>query len=253
MIELLFVWWNLQLSAGACGVPAFFETMEFPMPVHHRRAFLASGLALAAAGRVTAAADDLRGQRPVQDAAVKVEFPRRRIPVSFIIDDSTCLVNMGHFCMPQFHSCYPDRPAYQKPWQTYPREIPDAFVREFGEWCAEQGVKGKYSVVPYPACVGWLDRELPGWSRRALQDSLELVRSLLLPNWDVHPEMITHTRVIDLKTGRPLEEISPATMENSYPQQAQTADQLAEYLAYALRILRNCGLPCEGVTTPGGF
>ena len=223
------------------------------MPVHHRRAFLASGLALAAAGRVTAAADDLRGQRPVQDAAVKVEFPRRRIPVSFIIDDSTCLVNMGHFCMPQFHSCYPDRPAYQKPWQTYPREIPDAFVREFGEWCAEQGVKGKYSVVPYPACVGWLDRELPGWSRRALQDSLELVRSLLLPNWDVHPEMITHTRVIDLKTGRPLEEISPATMENSYPQQAQTADQLAEYLAYALRILRNCGLPCEGVTTPGGF
>jgi hypothetical protein len=42
---------------------------------------------------------------------VKVEFPRRRIPVSFIIDDSTCLVNMGHFCMPQFHSCYPDRPG----------------------------------------------------------------------------------------------------------------------------------------------
>jgi hypothetical protein len=227
--------------------------METFMPVHQRRAFLASGLALAAAGHLAVQADDLRGQRPVQDAAAKVEFPRRRIPVSFIIDDSTCLVNMGHFCMPQFQACYPDRPAYQKPWHTYPREIPDAFVREFGEWCAQQGVKGKYSVVPYPACVGWLDRELPGWSRKSLQASLELIRTLLLPNWDVHPEMITHTRVIDLQTGRPLEEISPATMENSYPQQAQSADQLAEYLAYALRILRNCGLPCEGVTTPGGF
>jgi pimeloyl-ACP methyl ester carboxylesterase len=45
-----------------------------------------------------------------------------------------------------------------------PPEIPDAFVRRFGEWSAEAGVKGKYSVVPYPACVGWLDRELPGWS-----------------------------------------------------------------------------------------
>ncbi len=220
---------------------------------YSRRTFLASGLAATAAGRLAFAAADLRGQRPSQDASAKVEFPRRRVPVSFIIDDSTCLVNMGHFCMPQFHACYPDRPAYQKPWQTYPREIPDAFVREFGEWCAEQGVRGKYSIVPYPACTGWLDRELPGWPRKALQDSLELVRTLLLPNWDVHPEMITHTRVIDLKTGRPLEEISPATMENSYPQQPQSADQLAAYLAYALRILQNCGLPCEGITTPGGF
>ena len=77
-------------------------------------------------------------------------------------------------------------------------------MREFGQWCAEHGVKGKYSVVPYPACVGWLDRELPGWSRQELLDSLQLVRELMVPNWDIHPEMITHTRVIDLKTGRPL-------------------------------------------------
>ncbi len=82
--------------------------------------------------------------------------------------------------------------------------FPDSFVREFGQWCAEQGVRGKYSIVPYPACVGWLDRELPGWSRRELQESLKLVRELMVPNWDIHPEMITHTRVIDLKTGRPM-------------------------------------------------
>jgi hypothetical protein len=30
-------------------------------------------------------------------------------------------------------------------------------------------------------------------------------------------------------------------------------DELAAYLAYALKILKNCDLPCEGVTTPGGF
>ncbi|MCA9051297.1 MAG: hypothetical protein KDA89_21315, partial [Planctomycetaceae bacterium] len=176
-----------------------------------------------------------------------------RVPLSFIIDDSTCLVNMGHFCTPQFAECYPDRDEYRKPWQTWPREIPDAFVREFGEWCAEQGVRGKYSIVPNPACVGWLDRELPGWSRTQLRDSLKLVRDLMVPNWDIHPEMITHTRVIDLKTGRPSETVSPATMENSFPQQSMSADELAEYLAYALRILRNCDLPCEGITTPGGF
>ena len=139
------------------------------------------------------------------------------MPLSFIIDDSTCLVNMGRYCMPQFATVYPDRDSYKKPWKNWPHEIPDSFVREFGQWCANHGVKGKYSIVPYPACVGWLDRELPGWSRRQLQDSLKLVRELMVPNWDIHPEMITHTRVINLKTGRPLEEISPATMENSYP------------------------------------
>ena len=69
----------------------------------------------------------------------------------------------------------------------------------------------------------------------------------------IHPEMITHTRVIDLKTGRPFEEISAATMENSYPREKKSVDELSAYLAYALRILKNCDLPCQGITTPGGF
>jgi hypothetical protein len=65
--------------------------------------------------------------------------------------------------------------------------------------------------------------------------------------------MITHTRVIDLKTGRPMEAINAGTMENSYPQEKKSVDELAAYLAYALRILKQCDLPCEGITTPGGF
>jgi hypothetical protein len=65
--------------------------------------------------------------------------------------------------------------------------------------------------------------------------------------------MITHTRVIDLATGRPLPEISAATMENSYPQGKKSVDELAAYLAYALQILKNCDLPSDGITTPGGF
>ncbi|RMF39478.1 MAG: hypothetical protein D6753_13700, partial [Planctomycetota bacterium] len=184
---------------------------------------------------------------------VTLELPCNRVPLSFIIDDSTCLVNMGKFCMPQFAAAYPTRNDYQKPWREWPSEIPDSFVREFGMWCAEQGVRGKYSIVPYPACVGWLDRFLPGWSQQELDASLQLVRELMVPNWDIHPEMITHTRVIDLQTGRPLADASAATMENSYPQQEVSVDYLASYLAYALRILNNCGLPCEGITTPGGF
>ena len=220
-----------------------------------RRKFLKTTAPAFAGAAIGLKAANALSQQPTRRPADGVEVlkPMARVPLSFIIDDSTCLVNMGHFCTPQFHECYPNREQYQKDWKRWPREIPDSFVREFGEWCSEHGVKGKYSVVPNPACVGWLDRELPGWSRRQLLDSLKLVRELLLPNWDIHPEMITHTRVIDLKTGRPMNEISPATMENSYPREKKSVDELAAYLAYALRILKNCELPCEGITTPGGF
>jgi hypothetical protein len=177
--------------------------------------------------------------------------PRCRVPVSLIIDDSTCLVNLAHFAIPAFAEVFPDQ--YHQPWRVLPREIPDAFVRTFGEWCHENGVKGKYSVVPYPACVGWLDRELPGWSKRELNASLELVRTELAPDWDFHPEMISHTWVIDTKTGRPYDERSDRFMENWRWTDSKSADELADYLAYALRILKNVGMPCEGVTTPGGF
>jgi hypothetical protein len=213
-----------------------------------RTAGVWSGLALAATARTGF------GARLLEPAAtVEILHPRMRVPLSFIIDDSTCLVNMGRFCMPQFATAWPDRAEYKKPWRTWPAEIPDTFLREFGVWCAEHGVKGKFSIVPCPACVGWLDRELPGWSRQDLTASLQLVRDVMVPHWDIHPEMITHTRVIDLQTGRPLPEISDATMENSYPQSRKSVDELTAYLAYALRILKNCDLPCEGITTPGGF
>jgi hypothetical protein len=228
-----------------------------------RRDFLRAGAAVAA-GLISGQAHPLlagpattaevpAGKRPSKAPGVEVLNPRDRVPLSFIIDDSTCLVNMGHFCMPQFRSAWPQNPIYRKTFKEWPREIPDAFLREFGEFCAEQGVRGKFSLVPYPACVGWLDRELPGWSRKELQESLKLVRELMVPRWDITPEMITHTRVIDLKTGRPIAEVSPATMENSYPPEKKSADELAGYIAYALNILKNCEIPCEAITTPGGF
>jgi hypothetical protein len=170
-----------------------------------------------------------------------------------IIDDSTCLVNLAHFAMPQFAEVWPDRDEYKKPWQQLPREIPDTFVREFADWCAERGIKGKYSVVPYPACVGWLDRFLPGWTHRQLVESIQLVQEHLLPNWDIHPEMVTHTWVIDTRTGRPYPERSARYMENWGWSEGRSVEELTDYLAYALRILRNIDLPCEGITTPGGF
>ena len=216
---------------------------------------LTSGLILPAAG-LSGPGTDARaqdaGSRPTKlPEGVTVINPRGRVPVSLIIDDSTCLVNLAHFCIPQFQEVFPNE--YKQPWKTLPREIPDSFVRKFGEWCAGEGVKGKYSVIPFPACVGWLDRELPGWSKRELNASLELVRSLMMPNWDIHPEMVSHTWVIDTKTGRPFPERTSDFMENWGWSVGKSADQLADYIGFALKILKNAGLHCDGITTPGGF
>jgi len=222
-----------------------------------RRGFLrtgAAGLAAAYAGLKAAGTwAQVPGDRAPACAGVRVVNPQNRVPVSLIIDDATCLVNLAHFAMPQFAEAWPKSKEYQKPWRSFPREIPDAFVRKFGQWCREHGVKGKYSVVPYPACVGWLDRDLPGWSRQELVESLNLVRTLLLPDWDIHPEMVSHTWVINTKTGRPYENRTERFMENWRWSEGKSVDELADYMSYALRILKNVGLPCEGITTPGGF
>lgn len=223
-----------------------------PQPSTRRR-FLASAAAAAWTGASTAGGlfAQAAGDRPDQSRGVHVENPRCRVPVSFIIDDSTCLVNLAHFAIPQFHEVFPDR--YKQDWKSLPREIPDSFVRKFAAWCHDHGVKGKYSVVPYPACVGWMDRDLPGWSKQSLDRSLALVRDELAGDWDFHPEMISHTWVINTKTGRPYPGRTQHFMENWRWTDGKSVDQLADYLSYALRILKNVGIPCEGITTPGGF
>lgn len=195
-----------------------------------------------------------QGERPQRPEGIKILNPRARVPVGIIIDDSTCLVNLNRFAMPQFDQAFGGKnPAYKKNWRDWSPEIPDSFVRRFAEWAAENGVKGKYSVVPFPACVGRLDRMLPGWTQKELEDSIGLVRSLIMPNWDIHPEMVTHTRVIDLKTGHPYPEFSTKYMENWDWTTGRSAEEIADYMAYALQILKNVGLTCEGITTPGGF
>ncbi|MHC4119506.1 MAG: twin-arginine translocation signal domain-containing protein [Planctomycetota bacterium] len=223
----------------------------------NRRDFLqktaAAALGAGAAFHTAGTMAQPRGERPAGAGDVTVLNPLNRVPVSFIIDDSTCLVNMAHFGIPHFATAWPDR--YKQDWRSLPREIPDSFVRKFGQWCREHNVKGKYSIVPYPACVGWLDRCLPGWSQKELDDSLKLVRDFMLDDWDIHPEMISHTWVINTKTGRPYPERTGHYIENTGSGFSKdvSVDEMADYIAYALRILKNVGLPCEGVTTPGGF
>jgi hypothetical protein len=221
-----------------------------------RRAFLQTSSAALLSSALTRelASAQIAGERPQRADGVSILNPRTRVPVGVIIDDSTCLVNLNRFAMPQFDAAFAgENEAYHKAWREWPHEIPDSFVRKFGEWAVANGVKGKYSIVPFPACVGRVDRMLPGWTARELSDSLELVRTLMMPNWDIHPEMVTHTRVIDTKTGHPFPDHTLRFMENWEWTTGRSVDEIGSYIAYGLRILKDAGLTCEGMTTPGGF
>ncbi|MDE0816774.1 MAG: hypothetical protein OSA92_03890, partial [Pirellulaceae bacterium] len=88
--------------------------------VFSRRKFLATGSTAFSALPALPAIAAVENAKP---KVVTVLNPQLRVPLSFVVDDSTCLVNMGHYCMPQFATAWPERNEYKKPWQTWPREI----------------------------------------------------------------------------------------------------------------------------------
>ena len=128
-----------------------------------------------------------------------------------------------------------------------PNTIPAAHAARWGEWCGEQGIRGKFSLIPFPAGVGRKDRGFPGFPERDLAEWLRVAREIMGPNFDLTPEMLTHTRVVDLKTWQLTEQWEQGEWVNP------PVDQLTEYIATAMQLLKNVGIACEGVTSPGAF
>jgi hypothetical protein len=170
-----------------------------------------------------------------------IENPLGRVPVSMILDDSCPVVNLSHFWIKLRHG----REAKNVP----SIEIPVAFLRKFGEWCLEHGVKGKYSYVPMPGGLGTIDLGLPGFPKSMVDEWIGATKEVICPNWDLTPEMMTHCKVVNLSDMMMTEEWE----QGEWAERPIPFDTLAPYIAAALRILRNCDLAAEGVTSPGAF
>lgn len=169
-----------------------------------------------------------------------------RVPLSLIIDDSAALVNVNYFWMRDHRG----RDTSERRWEDVPVVIPERFTREWAEWCAEHGVRGKFSVIPCPAGLGRIDEALPLFGRQQLESWLTMCRASIAPCFDITPEMLTHTRVLDTHTLRPLD---PEKWEQDEWVRFTAADHVDAYIELACRILVNVGLPPQGVTSPGGF
>ena len=182
---------------------------------------------------------------------MQVEITRHaldRVPISIILDDSTLLVNPNYFWMRDRNLV----DGQGRRWEDVPVVHPESFTREFAEWCLEHGVRGKFSVVPCPAALGRIDEGLPMFSKAQQKSWLKMCRDVIMPSFDITPEMITHTMVVDAKTCRPAE--SGAWEQYEWSTLPTDQEELVtEYIATACRILHNVGLTPEGVTSPGGF
>ena len=171
---------------------------------------------------------------------ISIENPLCRVPVSMILDDSCPVVNLSHYWI---------RLRRSVSTADMPVEIPVSFARKFGEWCAAHGVKGKFSFVPMPGGLGTIDLGLPGFSKAHVEEWINATKELIWPNFDLTPEMITHCKVVDLSNWMMTDEWE----QGEWAERPVPFDTLAPYIAAALRILQNCDIPAEGVTSPGAF
>jgi len=177
-------------------------------------------------------------------------------PLSLIIDDSCPVINKAYYWIQQRHDWRMRHRPNSSPggWEVHydklasmPRTIPADFAAKWGEWCGEHGVKGKFSLIPFPAGVGRIDRGFDDFPQRELTEWLRVAKEIIWPNFDITPEMLTHTHVVDLNTWRLTEEWEQGAWVDP------PVELLTDYIATAMQLLRNVGIPCEGVTSPGGF
>jgi len=188
--------------------------------------------------------------------SVVVENPLLRTPLSLIIDDSCPVINKAYYWIRQ-RDAWRRRHGITAPpsgWEKHvdklgqmPQTIPADFAREWGEWCAEEGIRGKFSLIPYPAGVARVDQGFPGFPRDEFDAWMRAVEEVIHPNFDITAEMLTHTHVVDLDTWTLTEEWEQGEWVDP------PLDRLPRYVRTAMELLKNAGITCDGVTSPGAF
>lgn len=169
---------------------------------------------------------------------VRVESPAGRVPVTLLIDDPC----------PQINPLYAFRTqVLGESGDGLAETIPNAFLEGFARWVERAPVRGKFSVLPYPAGLGPITAGWEGYGRDELAEWLGIVRDRLMPRFDVTPEVLTHTRALDLASGALL-----AQSEHEWMGQ-HDEDQLSRYMARSVALLDEVGLPPGGLTQPCNF
>ena len=187
---------------------------------------------------------DARAQARQPAPRVHRDSGAKSIPITLIIDDPAPCINVywWHAAEPQGT----EKPTL-KSGELVVREVPVAFVSELARVLRDWGIKGKFSVLPYPAGLGSIAQGLKGYPKSDVDEWLAVVRREIAPRMDITPEILTHAKALDLATHTLLPE------NESVWSAHQTEATLTPYIACALEILNAVGLPATGVTSPWDF
>lgn len=190
---------------------------------------------------------------------LQVENPLGRTPLALIVDDSCPVINLTYHWIRQRHA---HKARHQpgvapKRWEgeaeklaRVPPTIPAEFAARWADWCGEEGIQGKFSLVPYPAGVyrvnqGWAEAPVGEWDAW-----MRVYHESLVPNFDITCEMLTHTHVVDIRNPS-----WPFTQEWEQVEWTDppTDSRLTDYIAAGLTCLRDAGFAEAWVTSPGAF
>jgi hypothetical protein len=156
---------------------------------------------------------------------VRAELPNLRHPISMIVDDGLMRIAK----------------------RVSEGGVPRSFVEEVGAWYTQNGVKGKFSIIP---CVPGQGDIVEGFkdniTKEELAAWLRIIKDKIVPLNDIHSEILTHGRALDVKTGKILE---PAIDEWAYTTKLNKED-LAAYMAFSFEMLKKAGFVANGVTQP---
>jgi hypothetical protein len=94
------------------------------------------------------------------------------VPVSLIIDD-------GSPVDPLFY----EHPGYETPFL-----IPHEFTRRVADTFEKLNLRGKFTLIPMPSCLGRIDKSLKRVPREHLEEFLKLIRERIAPRFDITPE-----------------------------------------------------------------
>jgi hypothetical protein len=169
---------------------------------------------------------------------ITIEKPRLGVPASLIVDDPAPCVNPFYYYRLQV-----DREG----WERHEQRIPLDFVARFARVCRSRGMRGKFSVLPYPAGLGSILDGWDGCDRAELAAWLDLTRAEIAPRFDITPEILTHTLALDLETYTLLPQSEHEWMA------ARTVPELKAYFGAALAILKQAGFEPNGITQPVAF
>jgi hypothetical protein len=152
-----------------------------------------------------------------------------KIPISLIIDD-------GAPVDPLFY----ELPGYETPFL-----VPADFTRQVADAFEQLDMRGKFTVIPMPSCLGRIDQTLKRVPAEHLQQFLKLVRERIAPRFDITPEFLTHHRAYNLKKKAGFQHVFEDVWISQSP-----VEEVVEYFVLAFEILKNVGLPATGITSP---